>query len=122
LHNTVSSSWESSTKSAERATQTFKNHFKAIIAGVDDNFPMNLWDRLLSQKVLTLNLLRQSNIATTVSTYQYIHGAFDNNKMWLAPMGCAIQIHKRSEKRGLWAFNLIDGWYLRTSPNIIDAM
>jgi hypothetical protein len=26
----------------ERAIQTFKNHFKAIIAGVDDNFPMSL--------------------------------------------------------------------------------
>jgi hypothetical protein len=33
-----------------------------------------------------------------------------------ALMGCAVQIHKRSEKRGSWAFNSIDGWYLRTSP------
>jgi hypothetical protein len=31
-------------------------------------------------------------------------------------MGCTVQIHKRSEKRGSWAFNSIDGWYLRTSP------
>jgi hypothetical protein len=31
-------------------------------------------------------------------------------------MGCAVKIHKRSEKRGSWAFNLIDRWYLRTSP------
>ena len=27
---------------AERAIQTFKNHFKAVIAGVEDNFPMHL--------------------------------------------------------------------------------
>jgi hypothetical protein len=54
---------------AERAIQTFKNHFKAITAGVDNNFPMNLWDRLLPQTVLTLNLLQQSNIAPTVSAY-----------------------------------------------------
>jgi hypothetical protein len=27
---------------AERAIQTFKSHFKAIIAGVDDSFPMRL--------------------------------------------------------------------------------
>ncbi len=26
----------------ERAIQTFKNHFKAILAGVDDTFPMRL--------------------------------------------------------------------------------
>ncbi len=31
-------------------------------------------------------------------------------------MGCVVQIDKRSEKRESWAFNLIDGWYLRTSP------
>ncbi len=101
---------------AKRAIQTLINHFKAIIAGVDDNFPMNLWDRLLPQAVLTLNLLQQSNIARTVSAYQYIHLAFDYNKMPLAPMGCAAQIHKRSEKRGSWAANLVDGWYLRTTP------
>jgi hypothetical protein len=33
---------------AERTIQTFKNHFKAILVGVDDTFPMRLWDRLLS--------------------------------------------------------------------------
>jgi hypothetical protein len=94
---------------AERSIQTFKNHFKAIIAGVDDNFLMNLCNRLLPQTVLTLNLLRQSNIAPTVSAYQYIQGAFNYNEMLLAPMGCAVQIHKRSEKRGSWTFNSIDG-------------
>ncbi len=28
----------------EQAIQTFKNHFKAVLAGVDDNVPMGLWD------------------------------------------------------------------------------
>ncbi len=31
-------------------------------------------------------------------------------------MGCAVQIHKRSERRGTWAANSVDRWYLRTSP------
>ena len=30
-------------------------------------------------------------------------------------MGCAVQIHERSEKLGSWAMNSVDGWYLRTS-------
>ncbi len=51
---------------AEQAIQTFKNHFKAILAGVDDTFPMRLWDRLLPQTILTLNLLRQSNAVPTI--------------------------------------------------------
>ncbi len=101
---------------AERAIQTFKNDFKAVLAGVADNFPMNLWDRLLPQTALTLNLLRQSNIAPTVSAYQYVNRTFDYNKMPLAPMGCAVQIHENSEQRGTWTANSSEGWYLRTSP------
>jgi hypothetical protein len=101
---------------AERAIQTFKNHLKAIIAGVDNNFPMNPWDRLLPQTVLTLNLLQHLNIAPTVSAYQYVNGPFDYNKMPLGPMGCAVQIHERNERRGTWAANSVDGWYLRMSP------
>ena len=93
---------------AERAIQTFKSHLKAILAGVADNFPMNLWDRLLPQTVLTLNLLYQSNIAPTVSAYQYVNGPFNYNKMPLAPMGCAVQVHENSERRGTWAANSTD--------------
>jgi hypothetical protein len=43
---------------AERAIQTFKSHFISILAGVDPAFPMSLWDCLLPQAVLTLNLLQ----------------------------------------------------------------
>ena len=101
---------------AERAIQTFKNHFKAILAGFDDSFPMRLWDKLLLQTILTLNLHCQSNVAPTVSAWQYVHGPFDYNKMPLALMGCAVQIHESSERQGTWVSNTIDGWYLQTSP------
>jgi hypothetical protein len=103
-------------KFSRKSNTNLQTHFKAIIAGVDDNFPMKLWDRLLPQAVLTLILLRQSNIAPTVSAYQYTHGTFDYKRMLMAPMGCEEQIHKRSEKRGSRAANLVDGWYLCTSP------
>ncbi len=101
---------------AERAIQTFENHFKAIIAGVDNSFSMKLWDKLLPQTVLTLNLLRQSNFDPTVSAYQYVHGNFDYNKMPLAPIGCAVQLHESSERQGTWAENTTDGWFIQTSP------
>ncbi len=77
---------------AERAIQTFKNHFKAIIAGVDNSFPMRQWDKLLPQTILTLNLQWQLNVAPTVSAYAYINGPFDYNAMPLAPMGCAVRM------------------------------
>jgi hypothetical protein len=100
---------------AERAIQTFKSHFIAIIAGVDDSFPMRLWDKLLPQTILTLNLLRQSNAVPSVSAYQYVRGTFDYNKTPLGPMGSAVQMHESRDIRGTWAERSIDGWYLGTS-------
>jgi hypothetical protein len=100
---------------AERAIQTFKSHFKAVLAGVDDTFLMRLWDRLLPQTILTLNLLRQSNAVPTVSAWQYVKGNFDYNKTPLAPMGCAVQLHQSNEIRTTWAMKTIDGWYLQSS-------
>jgi hypothetical protein len=54
---------------AERAIQTFKNHFKAVLASIDNTFPMHLWDRLLPQTITTLNLLRQLNAVPIISAY-----------------------------------------------------
>ena len=30
-------------------------------------------------------------------------------------MGCEVQIHKKTDKRGTWAYHSVDGWYLNTS-------
>ena len=54
---------------AERMIQTFKAHFLSILAGVSATFPPFLWDKLLPQTELTLNLLRQSNIAPAMSAW-----------------------------------------------------
>jgi hypothetical protein len=78
---------------------------------------MQLWDRVLPQAVLTLNLLHQSNAVPTISVWQYVHGNFDYNRMPLAPMGCAVQLFQNSEKRTSWGANAINGWYLQTSPD-----
>ena len=99
----------------ERAIQTFKSHFIAIIAGVDDTFPMRLWDKLLPQTIVTLNLLRQFNAVPSVSAYQYVRGTFNYNKTPLGPMGSAVQMHESRDNRGTWAERSIDGWYLGTS-------
>jgi hypothetical protein len=47
---------------AERAIHTWKNHFIACLCSTDPHFPIRLWDRLIPQAELTLNLLRQSRI------------------------------------------------------------
>ena len=45
------------TNAAERAIHTFKNHFIAGLCTTDKQFPLQLWDRILPQTTLTLNLL-----------------------------------------------------------------
>ncbi len=101
---------------AEVAIRNFKSQFLSILAGVADDFPQNLWDRLLPQTEITLNLIWQSNTMPKISAYAHLSGPFDYNKMPLAPMGCEAQIHEKTDKQGTWAYHSINGWYLFTSP------
>jgi hypothetical protein len=59
---------------AERAIRIFKNHFLAILAGVDAAFPPYLWDLLLPQAELTLNLLHQSTLNPRISAWGSFRG------------------------------------------------
>jgi hypothetical protein len=77
---------------------------------------MRLWDKLLPQTITTLNLLQQLNAVPAISAYQYVRGNFDYNKTLLAPLGCAVQMHKSQDRHGTWAQHSINGWYLGTSP------
>ena len=94
---------------AEVAIRNFKAHFISVLAGVADDFPLTLWDCLLPQTEITLNLLRQSNAKPTVSAHAHFSGPFDYNKITLAPMGCAAQIHEKTDKRGTWYYHFVDG-------------
>ena len=76
---------------AEVAIRNFKAHFLSVLAGTAKDFPPSLWDRLLPQAEVTVNLLRQSNATPNVSAYAHLSGPCDYNKMPLAPMGCAVQ-------------------------------
>ncbi len=100
---------------AERAIQTFKGHFISVLAGVVDGFPINQWDELLPQTILTLNLLRQLNVASNISAYAYHHGSFDYNCMPITPMGCAVQFHIKPSRQKTFGEHSEDGFYLKMS-------
>ena len=78
---------------AEVAIKAFKQHFLSILTGLPDGFPWSLWDRLLPQTEVTLNLLRQSNATPNTSVYAHMYGNFDYNRMALAPIECLCQVH-----------------------------
>jgi hypothetical protein len=100
---------------AERAIQTFKGRFISVLSGVPNSFPINQWDELLPQTVLTLNLLRQSNVVPNISAWAYHNGSFDYNRIPIAPMGCEVQFHIKPARRKSFGEHSEDGFYLRTS-------
>jgi hypothetical protein len=59
---------------AERAIHTFKDHFLAIPASVNLAFPPYLWDLLLPQAELTLNLLQQATLNPRISVWEFFRG------------------------------------------------
>jgi hypothetical protein len=88
---------------AERAIRTFKEHFVAGLSSVDPSFPLHLWDRLLPQAEITLNLLRTSRLHPQLSAAAHFHGIVDYNKTAFAPPGCKIIAHEKPGKRRTWA-------------------
>ena len=85
---------------AERAIKTFKAHF---IAGLTSHFPLNLWDRLVLQTQMTLNMMCASNINKKLSAYEQIYGTFDYNTTPLAPPGTKSIVHLKNNQRGTCA-------------------
>ena len=94
---------------AEVAIRNCKAHFLIILSGVAENFLLQLWDQLLPQAEVKINLLRQSNATPTISAYAHMNGPFDYNKIPMALMGCKVKVHKKTDKRGKWAYNSVDG-------------
>jgi hypothetical protein len=97
---------------AERAIRTFKNHFIATLCGTDKDFPMHLWDRLLPQALLTLNLLRSSCINPRLSAHAQVHGTFDYNRTPLAPPGTRVLVHEKTSNRETWSPHAVSGYYI----------
>jgi hypothetical protein len=85
---------------AEQAIQTFKNHFVSILSGVDDRCPLSLWCHLMGPVELTVNLLRQSNVAPKMSAYAHgVHGQHNYMKCQFAPLGCVVTAHIKPKNR-----------------------
>jgi hypothetical protein len=97
---------------AERAIRTFKEHFVAGLSSVDPSFPLHLWDRLLPQAEITLNLLRTSRLHPQLSAATHFHGLVDYNKTSFAPPGFKIIAHEKPGKRRIWAPHRQHGYSL----------
>ena len=83
---------------AERAVRTFNNHFIAALCTVYPFFPFYLWDRLLPQVTMTLNMLRRYRLNPEQSAYEQVDGTHYFEQTPLAPLVCKVQIHEKPHK------------------------
>ena len=102
---------------AERAIQTWKNHFKAGLATTDPKFPLTAWDHLIPQANITLNLLRSARANPALSAYTYIYGNFNFAATPLAPPGTKVIAHIPPSTRGTWELNGEMGYYVGPAMN-----
>ena len=102
---------------AEVAICTFESHFHSVLAGMANDFPPSLWDKLLPQTEISPNLLCQSNALPHLLACAHLSGLYNYNKMPLVPMVCKVKVHKKADKQGTWAYHSIDGWYLAISQD-----
>ena len=89
----------------EQAIMTCKNNFLVGLSSVDDGFPMHLWDWLLYQADITLNIPQPKIINPMLSTYNMIWGTFDFNMTPMVPPGCKIIVLKKPGKCKSWVFH-----------------
>ena len=73
--------------SAERAIRTLKNNFIAGLCTAHKNFPLNKWDSLLPQAVITLNLLRTSRLNPKLSAHALLNRPYNFNATPMSPPG-----------------------------------
>ena len=100
----------------ERSIQTAKSHvISSVLCGVDPNFPMHLWDLLIPQMEIKLNLLRQSRTIPTISAGVHLHSPHDYNAYPLAPLCCAVEYHVKTLTRASWGTHALSGYYVGVS-------
>jgi hypothetical protein len=73
---------------------------------------MHLWDRLLPQAEIILNLLRTSRLHPQLSAAAHFHGLNYYNKTAFSLPGCKIIAHERPSQRQTWSPNGKTGYLL----------
>ena len=74
------------------------------------NFPRNLWDLLLPQTEMTLNMLRQATSDPTTSEWDFFAGKkFNYSATPLRPLGINVIVHTKPGRQKSWDFSGKDG-------------
>ena len=92
----------------------WKDHTIGSLCGVSSTFTLGLWDKLLSQLYMKVNILRFSNIHPKVFSWTLLNGAHDFNRHPLVPLGVEIQMLEHPNKRKTCGVKSKPGYYVGT--------
>ena len=77
----------------------------APLTGTCVQLPDSLWDQILEQAELTLNLMRQATADPIKSAWEYLHGRpFNYDATPLGPLGTPFAIHNKPIRRKSWDY------------------
>ena len=89
------------------------NHVISGLCTTDAKFPLQLWDKLTEQALITLNIVCTSRINPAKSAYHQGHRHwYDWNKYPMAPPGTRAVLLVDPTTRELWGTCGIDAWYI----------
>ena len=100
------------TNPAERAIQTWKNHFLSRITGLPMSFPVANWCRLTTQCNATLNMLCPCHQNPLLSTHEALKGSFSFDTTPMAPLGTEVLVHMKPHQHKTWGYHAAKAWYL----------
>jgi hypothetical protein len=99
-----------------------QNHFLTGLWGTSKNFTLHLWDRLLPQALISLNLLRQSPLNLKLSAHAQLNGFFDYNRSPIGRSSTRVQAYGMPSNRTSWSTHACsNGWYTGPALNCYTA-
>ena len=94
----------------EYGYEVFFERANGSFSCVAHDFPRNLWDLLLPQTEVILNLILQATLDPYRSALEYFHGPLNDENTPLGPLGCNIINHKKAGTRNSWDFRGTANW------------
>ena len=96
---------------SERSIQTPKKQFIAWLYSVDSDLHIQLWDIMLQQAIVSLNLLQKSRLCPHLFAYTHIYRYLYYNYNLLVPTGKKVVIHNRQNNISPWEPHGKPAWY-----------
>jgi hypothetical protein len=100
---------------AEKAIQTFKDHFVGVLSGCVPSMPIHLWCQLLPQVERQLLLLQQSCAHPNLLVYAPVYKHYDYNWHLFIPIGMEALVHDKPHKRCTYPKHCTKAFVLGTS-------